>query len=93
MSDEKKIQSFIQYGLLAISSLEDDVDARLQLGKSKWIAHNPDETLPDSNLTTQQVADFNSLITAVNDLLSDHSAIIATLKSKNVPSHGTRCLD
>lgn len=92
IADQKKIQSFIQYLINEITNIE-NVDIALQLAKTKWIAHNPDETVPGSNLTTQNVNDANAFINAINTLLNDHSAIIATLKSKDFPSHGVKSLD
>ena len=90
IADEKKVQALIQGCLTAIGKLE-QADTLFQTIKTKYNNAAPD--LAGSNMTTQQVQDANALITAVNDVLSTHSAIIATLKGKDIPSHGTKSLD
>lgn len=90
LSDKKKVQSFIQ-GILPETTRLELTNTNLQSMKTKWQNHNPDVT--GSNLTSQNVTDANALITAVASVLSDHAAIITTLKSKNVGSHGTGALD
>jgi hypothetical protein len=90
IADTKKVQALIQGVLDGIDCLE-DADALMQSIKTKYQNANPD--LTGSNMTAQQVTDTSAMIAAVAAVLSDHAAIIATLKTKDVPSHGTRSLD
>lgn len=90
IADTKKVQSLIQGVLPAITDLELS-DSKMQTIKTKYQNANPD--LLNSNLTAQQVTDANSMIAAVASVLSDHSAIIAILKTKDMPSHGIKSLD
>jgi hypothetical protein len=90
IADTKKVQSLIQGILLAIVDLE-SADSLMQIIKTKYQNANPD--LTNSNMTTQQVTDTNTMIAAVASVLSDHAAIITVLKSKNIPSHGIKSLD
>lgn len=90
IADTKKVQSLIQGALKFIA----DVEAANTYGQAlitKYQNHNPN--LTGSNLTNQQVLDAKALINGLNILLTDHSAIVATLKSKDYPSHGTKSLD
>jgi hypothetical protein len=90
IADTKKVQSLIQGVLSGITDLE-SADSTMQIIKTKYQNASPD--LTGSNLTSQQVTDTNALISAVALVLTDHAAIITTLKSKNIPSHGTKSLD
>ena len=90
IADTKKVQSLIQGTLQGIDNLE-SADSKLQSIKTKYQNANPD--LSGSNMTSQQVTETNAFISAVSSVLSSHSAIIATLKSKDHPSHGTNSLD
>jgi len=90
ISDTKKVQSLIQYEILAQVEIESGI-AKMDTGKTKYQAHNPN--LTGANLTAQEVSDWNDYHTALKQLQTDHAAIIATIKSKNVPSHGIKSLD
>lgn len=90
IADTKKVQSLIQGILLGITNLE-NVDSVMQTIKTKY--QNASPNLTGANLTSQQVTDANAMIAAVASILTDHTAIIATLKSKDMPSHGTKSLD
>lgn len=89
IADTKKVQSFIQAFLPEIAKIE-SADTALQALKTEWLAQAP--SLTDSNMGIAEAAAANNFLAAVNTLLSDHSAIIATLKAKDMPSHGTKSL-
>lgn len=88
--DTKKVQSLIQ-GVIEAQEEIDSGISKLNRIKSKYQNHNPD--LTNSNLTSQQAGNFNSYLVAMNQLQTDHAAIIITFKSKDHPSHGTKSLD
>lgn len=90
IADTKKVQSLIQGTLEFITDIE-AADTYGQALITKYQDHNPN--LAGSNLTTQQVLNAKSLINDLNTLLSDNSTIITVLKGKDMPSHGTKCLD
>jgi hypothetical protein len=90
-NDTKVVQSLIQATLRNITSLE-SVEVNLQAVKTKFEDINPN--LTGTNLTTQQAIDAKALINEFTTFLqTTHAAIIATLKSKDCPSHDEKALD
>lgn len=90
MTDIQKVQSLIHGILLGITDLESG-HAKFQTIKTKYQNASPD--LTGSNMSSQQVTDALALITDVAAVLSNHAAIITTLKSKYIPSHRGVALD
>ena len=90
IADTKKVQSLIQYEILAQVERESGI-VKMDTGKSKYQAHNPD--LTGANLTAQEVSDWNNYHNALKQAQIDHAAIIATIKNKDIPSHGIKSLD
>ncbi len=90
IASQKKVQSMIQGGLEGQSDIESGI-TKMDNIKTNYQNHNPD--LTDSNMTAQQVIDWNAYHTALKQTQIDHAAIIATLKAKDMPSHGTKSLD
>ncbi len=93
LSDSKFIQAFVQKFLNGIIDYLELADTNAQYAKTKWQDRNPDPASEGSNLTAQDVTDANALIAAIKAVTTDHAAIIATLKAKDQPSHGTGALD
>lgn len=90
IADTKKVQSLIQYVNKGQIEIESGI-TKMDSGKSKYQAHNPD--LVGSNLTVSEVQDWNAYHNDLEQTQIDHAAIIATLKGKDMPSHGTKSLD
>lgn len=87
-NDSKIVQSLVQGALIEIRNV---VAAKNKLStyKSAYTSLNP--SLSDTNLTQQNVTDFNAFLTSLNGLCD--SAIVSTLEGKDAPSHDTKGLD
>ena len=90
IASQKIVQSYIQALLPEIVKAE-SANSNLILWRQKKQNHEP--SLADSNLTSQQDKDIDAFSQGLNTFLAAHAAIIATLKAKDQPSHGTRSLD
>lgn len=90
MVDQKKVQSLIQGVLVGQAQVESAINTLNDI-KTKYQNHAP--SLEGSNLSSQDVTDFNSYLNDINQLQIDHAAIINKFKNKDYPSHGTECLD
>ena len=84
----KIVQSYIQ-ALIEVVDLVQKADDVAQYYKSKFVFKNPD--LTGTNITQAQINAVNAFLSDINDLATGQVATI--VRSKDVPSQGTRSLD
>ena len=84
---EKIVQAYIQ-AVKEISSAVVKADTLAQSYKDKFVALAPD--LTDTSLTQGQIDAVASFVNDLHTLAT--SAVVTTVNSKDVPSHGVKAL-